>query len=218
MVTADAARNVVGIIGVEYKSKIGNIHDLAWEKEWNHGFGPPTFYRIIKKKTVEEFKPDPYIATVLNCLFWCLYGMPFVHPDSLLVVTINGVGLVLELAYLAVFFIYAQSKGRKKVAFGLGFDVVFFVAIAAISLTALHGTKKRSLMVGIVCDIFNIIMYGSPLTIMVSNGLGAVSGAIQLILYAAYFKSTPKDDEDLAGKPTTEVQLSNTNAAAAARV
>ncbi|XP_021820046.1 bidirectional sugar transporter SWEET4-like [Prunus avium] len=114
-------------------------------------------------------------------------------------------------------------------------------------------------MVGIVCDIFNIIMYGSPLTIMakviktksvkympfylsltnflngccwtayalikfdiymlVSNGLGAVSGAIQLILYAAYCKSTPKDDDDLAGKPTTtEVQLSNTNAAAAARV
>lgn len=53
----------------------------------------------------------------------------------------------------------------------------------------------------------------------VSNGLGAVSGAIQLILYAAYCKSTPKDDDDLSGKPTTtEVQLSNTNAAAAARV
>lgn len=52
----------------------------------------------------------------------------------------------------------------------------------------------------------------------VSNGLGAVSGAIQLILYAAYCKSTPKDDDDFAGKPTTEVQLSNTNAAAAASV
>ena len=60
---------------------------------------------------------------------------------------------------------------QKKVAFGLAFDVVLFVAIAVISLTALHGTKKRSLMVGIVCDIFNIIMYGSPLTIMVSNTL-----------------------------------------------
>ncbi|XP_008230949.1 PREDICTED: bidirectional sugar transporter SWEET6a-like [Prunus mume] len=245
MVTADAARNVVGIIGnvISFGLFLSPV---------------PTFYRIIKKKTVEEFRPDPYIATVLNCLFWCLYGMPFVHPDSLLVVTINGVGLVLELAYLAVFFIYAQSKGRKKVAFGLGFDVVLFVAIAAISLTALHGTKKRSLLVGIVCDIFNIIMYGSPLTIMakviktksvkympfylsltnflngccwtayalikfdiymlVSNGLGAVSGAIQLILYAAYFKSTPKDDDDFAGKPSTEVQLSNTNAAAAASV
>jgi uncharacterized protein with PQ loop repeat len=54
----------------------------------------PTFYKIIKKKDVEEFKPDPYLATVLNCAFWVFYGMPFVHPNSLLVVTINGVGLV----------------------------------------------------------------------------------------------------------------------------
>ena len=72
----------------------------------------PTFYKIIKQKSVEEFKPDPYIATVLNCAFWVFYGMPFGHPNSLLVVTINGVGLVFEFVYLAIFFIYATNKGR----------------------------------------------------------------------------------------------------------
>lgn len=72
----------------------------------------PTFYKIIKQKSVEEFKPDPYIATVLNCAFWVLYGMPFVHPNSLLVVTINSVGLVIEFVYLAIFLIYATNKGR----------------------------------------------------------------------------------------------------------
>lgn len=58
----------------------------------------------------------PYVATVLNCLFWVFYGMPFVHPDSLLVVTINSVGLVLELIYLAIFYIYAaeQKNGRVR--------------------------------------------------------------------------------------------------------
>lgn len=74
----------------------------------------PTFYKIIKKKDVEEFKLDPYIATVLNCLFWIFYGMPFVHPDSILVVTINSVGLVLELIYVSIFFIYARNKGRVR--------------------------------------------------------------------------------------------------------
>jgi solute carrier family 50 protein (sugar transporter) len=69
-------------------------------------------------KAVEDFKPDPYIATVLNCMFWVFYGMPFVHPDSLLVVTINGVGLVLELIYLAVFYTYAakQQNGRVSIS------------------------------------------------------------------------------------------------------
>jgi len=72
----------------------------------------PTFYRIVKNKSVEEFKVDPYLATVLNCIFWVLYGLPFVRPDSILVATINGVGLVLELIYICIFFFYAPNKGR----------------------------------------------------------------------------------------------------------
>lgn len=24
---------------------------------------------------------DPYLATVLNCSFWLIYGLPFVHPE-----------------------------------------------------------------------------------------------------------------------------------------
>ncbi|XP_048328335.2 bidirectional sugar transporter SWEET6b [Ziziphus jujuba] len=236
MVSAHTARNIVGIIGnvISFGLFISPV---------------PTFYRIIKKKDVEEFKPDPYIATVLNCLFWVFYGMPFVHPDSLLVLTINAVGLVLELIYLSIFFAYAPNKGRKKVALWLGIEFTFYAIIVLITLLTLHGSKKRSLMVGIICDVFNIIMYASPLTVMakviktksveympfylslanflngsvwtayalikfdiyvlVSNGLGAISGAIQLLLYAWYYRATPKVDKDGVAKPT--VQLSTTN-------
>ncbi|KAH7532532.1 hypothetical protein FEM48_Zijuj04G0030200 [Ziziphus jujuba var. spinosa] len=236
MVSAHTARNIVGIIGnvISFGLFISPV---------------PTFYRIIKKKDVEEFKPDPYIATVLNCLFWVFYGMPFVHPDSLLVLTINAVGLVLELIYLSIFFAYAPNKGRKKVALWLGIEFTFYAIIVLITLLTLHGSKKRSLMVGIICDVFNIIMYASPLTVMakviktksveympfylslanflngsvwtayalikfdiyvlVSNGLGAISGAIQLLLYAWYYRATPKGDKDGVAKST--VQLSTTN-------
>lgn len=72
----------------------------------------PTFIQIVKKKTVGEFKPDPYLATVLNCMMWVLYGLPFVRPDSLLVITINGGGLVIELIYVTIFFVYADSLKR----------------------------------------------------------------------------------------------------------
>ncbi|QHO04815.1 Bidirectional sugar transporter SWEET6b [Arachis hypogaea] len=214
MVNTALVRTVIGIIG--------NVISFGLF------FSPaPTFYRIIKKKSVEEFKPDPYIATVLNCAFWVFYGLPFVHPHSFLVVTINGVGLVFEFVYLTIFYIYATNKGRRKVLLLLGLEALFFVAVALITLLALHGTHKRSLVVGVLCDIFNIMMYVSPLTIMakviktksveympfwlsltnflngvcwtiyalihpfdiyvlVSNGIGALSGLIQLILYACY--------------------------------
>ncbi|QHN77027.1 Bidirectional sugar transporter SWEET7b [Arachis hypogaea] len=214
MVSAALVRTVIGIIG--------NVISFGLF------FSPaPTFYRIIKKKSVEEFKPDPYIATVLNCAFWVFYGLPFVHPHSVLVVTINGVGLVFEFVYLTIFYIYATNKGRRKVLFLLGSEALFFAAVALITLLVLHGTHERSLVVGVLCDIFNIMMYVSPLTIMtkviktksveympfwlsltnflngvcwttyalihpfdiyvlVSNGIGALSGLIQLILYACY--------------------------------
>lgn len=68
--------------------------------------------KIWKMKSVSEFKPDPYVATVLNCMMWTFYGLPFVHPDSLLVITINGTGLFMELIYVTIFFIFASSSVR----------------------------------------------------------------------------------------------------------
>ncbi|KAJ4824723.1 Peptidyl-prolyl cis-trans isomerase, chloroplastic [Turnera subulata] len=82
MLSAEASRNIVGIIGNVIS--FGLFISPA-----------PTFYRIIKRKDVEEFQPYPYVATVLNCLFWIFYGLPIVKPDSILVVTINGVAYAL---------------------------------------------------------------------------------------------------------------------------
>ncbi|XP_050906116.1 bidirectional sugar transporter SWEET5 [Lathyrus oleraceus] len=130
-------------------------------------FSPaPTFYGIIKKKAVEEFKPDPYLATIMNCAFWVLYGMPFVHPDSTLVYTINGVGVVIEIIYLTIFYIYSTNKGRKKLVLIFAIEAIFFTAIVLITMLALHGTTKRSLVVGVICDVFNVMMYFAPLTVM----------------------------------------------------
>uniref|UniRef100_A0A803MET8 Bidirectional sugar transporter SWEET n=1 Tax=Chenopodium quinoa TaxID=63459 RepID=A0A803MET8_CHEQI len=53
--------------------------------------------------------------------------------------------------------------------------------------------------VGIFCDIFGIILYGAPLTVMISNGVGAILAVAQLILYACYYGSTPKE-----GKPVKD--------------
>ncbi|KAK3183548.1 hypothetical protein Dsin_030834 [Dipteronia sinensis] len=107
------------------------------------------------------------IVACLNCMFWILYGLPVVHPDSILVVTINSVGLVLELIYLSIFFIYShQNRTRMMVALWLLGELLFVGAVAGITFGVFHTYTKRSLFVGVICDIFNIIMYASPLTIV----------------------------------------------------
>ncbi|XP_022773687.1 bidirectional sugar transporter SWEET7b-like [Durio zibethinus] len=229
------ARNIVGIIGnvISFGLFLSPV---------------PTFYRIHKKKAVEEFQPYPYLFTVLNCLFWMFYGLPFVKKDNILVLTINSIGLGIELIYLTIYFIYAndQSK-RRRIGIFLLIEVLFTAVIVVIAMLAFK-FRHRHLFVGVVCDVFNIIMYASPLAIwkkvittksveympfwlsvaglangicwtiyalikldvfiLVSNGLGAIFGFIQLGLYGYYyFLGKSKDD----GKPS-EVQLSSQTA------
>ncbi|KAK7310251.1 hypothetical protein RJT34_07648 [Clitoria ternatea] len=168
MMNSSIARSIVGIIG--------NVIS----------FGFPTFFQIIKNKSVEEFKPDPYLAT-------------------------------------------------KKIMLFLLVETIFFAFIVLVTMLALQGTNERSLVVGVICDVFNVMMYVSPLTVMakviktksvkympfwlslanflngvcwttyalihpldiyvlVSNGIGAISRLIQLILYACY--CTYKDENE----------------------
>ncbi|KAG2301202.1 hypothetical protein Bca52824_029853 [Brassica carinata] len=196
----------------------------------------PTMVKIWKKKSVSEFKPDPYLATVINCMMWAFYGFPFVKPDNILLITNNGVGLVLELVYVIIFFIFATSPVRKKITIAMVIEVIFMAVVVFCTLYFLHTTKQRSMLVGILCIIFNVIMYASPLTamrlvikkksvkympfflsladfmngaiwivyaclqfdlyILIPNVLGCLSGTIQLILYAVYYKTTNWNDDD----------------------
>ncbi|XP_044484989.1 bidirectional sugar transporter SWEET7-like [Mangifera indica] len=149
----NTVRNAVGIIG--------NIISLFLF------LSPvPTFIQIVKKGSVEQYSPVPYLATLINCMVWVLYGLPMVHPNSILVITINGAGTAIELLYITLFLIYSDKKKRIKVLLGILVELIFIAIVAILVLTLLHTTKQRSLVVGIVCILFNIMMYASPLSVM----------------------------------------------------
>jgi len=72
--------------------------------------------------------------TLLNCALWVLYGTPFVHPNTLLVLTVNGVGLLFETVYTIFFLIFCKNKNEKvnrgdfKALFFLSFHFTILVA------------------------------------------------------------------------------------------
>lgn len=45
--------------------------------------------------------------------------------------------------------------------------VIFVAAVAGITMGAFHTHHDRSMFVGILCVVFNVVMYASPLTVMV---------------------------------------------------
>ncbi|XP_022751899.1 bidirectional sugar transporter SWEET7b-like [Durio zibethinus] len=146
------ARNIVGIIGnvISFGLFLSPV---------------PTFYRIHKKKAVEEFQPYPYLCTVLNCVFWMFYGLPIVKKDNILVLTINTIGLTIELIYLTIYWIYANDKKKRaRVGYILLGELCFTALVVVIGMLVFN-FKHRSLFVGVICDVFNIIMYASPLAI-----------------------------------------------------
>ncbi|KAI3501453.1 hypothetical protein L1887_29322 [Cichorium endivia] len=217
MVSADFARNLLGVIG----NVISIVLFLSTV---------PTFYRIWKNKSVERFSPIPYLVTFVNCGLWVFYGLPLVHPHSLLVTTTNGAGLLIESIYIFLFIIYSDNKKRIRVLLVLLVEIIFLGVLVVLVLTLAHTTKLRSAIVGGICIGGNIMMYASPLSVMklviatksveympfllslfcfangvcwfsyalirfdpfvaVPNGIGALFGLAQLILYATFYKST----------------------------
>ncbi|KAJ6306890.1 hypothetical protein OIU76_001802 [Salix suchowensis] len=127
-----------------------------------------TFKRIIRSKSTEQFSGIPYVMTLLNCLLSAWYGLPFVSKNNILVSTINGAGAVIETIYVVVFIIYAAKKEKGKILGLLTLVLAIFTGVALVSLCALHG-NARKLFCGCAAAIFSIIMYGSPLSIMVSH-------------------------------------------------
>ncbi|WCJ26543.1 Bidirectional sugar transporter SWEET4 [Euphorbia peplus] len=233
MVSADTARNVVGILG--------NIISLFLF------LSPvPTFIDIWKKKSVQQYSPTPYLATLVNCMVWVLYGLPMVHPNSLLVVTINGAGTAIELVYVILFIVFSDKKKRLKVLLSFLAGLIFMAVVTLLVLTLAHTTKKRSLIVGFLGSIFNIMMYAAPLAVMklvittksvefmpfslsfasfcngaawsayavirfdpfiaIPNGLGSLLSLAQLLLIAIFYKSTKRQLE--ARKAKGQIDLS----------
>jgi solute carrier family 50 (sugar transporter) len=127
----------------------------------------PTFWRIWKKGTVEQYSPIPYVATLLNCLMWVVYGLPAVHQHSIPVITINGAGTAIELTYITLFLLYSAGATRRKVPLLLAGEVAFVGAVAALVLNLLHSHERRSMVVGVFCALFGTGMYAAPLSVMV---------------------------------------------------
>jgi solute carrier family 50 protein (sugar transporter) len=100
MISLDMVCNVAGIVGNVISA--GLFLSPA-----------PTFYQIIKRKiSVQDFRPDPYLATLFNCTLWVLYAL--VRPDITLVATINAIGILIEAVYVGVFLVLAPNRGRPE--------------------------------------------------------------------------------------------------------
>ncbi|KAH9749242.1 Bidirectional sugar transporter SWEET2a [Citrus sinensis] len=142
----------------------------------------PTFRRILRNKSTEQFSGLPYICSLLNCLITLWYGMPLVSPGIILVATVNSVGAVFQLIYVSIFISYAE-KAIKVILLCLiglvigmmrnslkisGLLIAVFLVFLAIVFTSMEvfDSNGRRLFVGYLSVASLISMFASPLFII----------------------------------------------------
>ncbi|XP_059661392.1 bidirectional sugar transporter SWEET2 [Cornus florida] len=125
----------------------------------------PTFRRIIRNQSTEQFSGLPYIYALLNCLICAWYGTPVVSTDNILVMTVNSLGAVFQMTYIILYITYAE-KAKKLRMFGLLLGIFGLFAIIVVgSLQIIDGVTRRA-VIGFLSGASLISMFASPLFII----------------------------------------------------
>ncbi|KAH7854305.1 hypothetical protein Vadar_012263 [Vaccinium darrowii] len=75
-----------------------------------------TFSRVTRKKSTEEFSCVPYVVALLNCFLYTWYGFPVVSYrwENLPLVTVNGVGILLEILFIVTYFWFSSATEKAS--------------------------------------------------------------------------------------------------------
>ncbi|XP_032794267.1 sugar transporter SWEET1 isoform X1 [Daphnia magna] len=112
----------------------------------------------IRKKGISgEISGFPFIAGVLGCSLWLRYGM--LMKDSAMI-TVNAVGLVLQMSYVCMYYVYATHKEAylKQVLIVLSvvLTTMFYVVVET-------NEDKAEFRLGLLCCATTLIFCSAPL-------------------------------------------------------
>ncbi|XP_028765221.1 bidirectional sugar transporter SWEET14-like [Neltuma alba] len=125
----------------------------------------PTFYYIYKKKSAEGFPSYPYVVALFSCTLG-IYSALVKNNVTLLLITINSYGIMIEIIYLAIFLFYAPKKLRlATIKLLLLLNVFGFGAMLLSTLYLSHGDTRYQI-IGWIFLVVNIGVFGDPLLII----------------------------------------------------
>lgn len=125
----------------------------------------PTFKRIVRHGSTQQFSGLPYIYALLNCLLSAWYGAPIVSSNNLMVLTVNSVGAIFQSIYIIFFIAYAQRVKKMKML-GLLTGVLFLFGLVVTMSLILFQSETRRMFIGFLSCAALVSMFASPLFII----------------------------------------------------
>ncbi|XP_073003476.1 bidirectional sugar transporter SWEET14-like [Typha latifolia] len=124
----------------------------------------PTFYRVYRKKSTQDFQSVPYIVALFSAMLWIYYAL--VKTDSALLISINSVGCFIETIYIIIYLIYSPRKARITTLASLFIlNVVVFSLIILFTLLLATGSDREKIL-GWICVGFSVCVFAAPLSII----------------------------------------------------
>uniref|UniRef100_A0A6N2KFX7 Bidirectional sugar transporter SWEET n=1 Tax=Salix viminalis TaxID=40686 RepID=A0A6N2KFX7_SALVM len=152
-----------------------------------------TFYRVVRKKSTEEFSCVPYIIALLNCLLYTWYGLPVVsyrwENFPVIKVAITVIPVILVFCITATISAFALHDHRHR--------KIFVGSVALAASKKVIKTKSVEFM-PFYLSFFSFLAssiwmaYGllsHDLFLASPNLVGSPLGIVQLVLYCKYRKT-----------------------------
>ena len=87
----------------------------------------PTFYRICKNRSTEGFQVVPYVVALFSAMLMIYYALIKTH--SILLLTINGAGCVIETLYITLFLAFGCRKAKASLSLSLSLSLSIYLSL-----------------------------------------------------------------------------------------
>ncbi|KAL3745171.1 hypothetical protein ACJRO7_014303 [Eucalyptus globulus] len=114
-------------------------------------------------KSTQGFQSIPYVVSLISAMLLLYYGA--VKKDTLLI-SINGIGCIIEAAYVVAYLIYASRNDRMlTLKLFLSMNVPRYGAVFFTTFFLSKGAKHAHI-IGYICTIFSVGVFIAPLCIL----------------------------------------------------
>lgn len=124
----------------------------------------PAFRRICKEKSTMGYQSVPYVVALFSSMLWMYYA--FIKKNTILLVSINSFGCIVETIYITIFILYASKEARRQTVQLLVLLIGgLYTLIFLITLFPLDGVLRVQ-VVGWICVTVAVGVFAAPLSIV----------------------------------------------------
>lgn len=114
--------------------------------------------RIYRMRSTGDISGFPFVATLINCTLWLLYGLV---KNNSTILMVNFIGASLQLMY-ALFFLRYTSDQQHYIR-SIAFAGIFLATVAVYLQYFLTEDSVAIQHAGVIASVATVIMFGSPL-------------------------------------------------------